>query len=104
MSRSEKGFLNGRPIAGRPVLAKAKFEKVESKLLYWPDRHSLLFLSVPRHGIASLASAAISAERYAAIEKCTRQALAQYPDTTTSNQQQRSSVCEACMAAAGQAP
>ena len=54
--------------------------------------------------IGSLASAAISPERYAAIERCTKKALAQYPDTTNSNQNQRSAVYEACMAAAGQAP
>ena len=53
---------------------------------------------------ASLASAAMSPARYAAIEKCTQQALAQYPDTTTSNQAQRASVYEACMTTAGQAP
>lgn len=54
--------------------------------------------------IGSLASAAISPERYAAIERCTKLALAQYPDTTNSNQQARSSVYEACMSVAGQAP
>jgi hypothetical protein len=53
---------------------------------------------------ASLASAAISAKRYAAIERCMKQALAQYPDTTNTDQTARSSVYEACMTAAGENP
>jgi hypothetical protein len=57
-------------------------------------------------GVVSLASAQISHERYIAIEKCTKQALAQYPDTASGESQQtaRASVYEACMKAAGQAP
>jgi hypothetical protein len=54
-------------------------------------------------GLVSLASAQISPERYAAIEKCTRQALAQYPDTSGASSA-RQSVYEACMKAAGQPP
>lgn len=63
-----------------------------------------LLAGVSVSAFASLASAAISPARYAAIEKCTQQALAEHPDTTISNQSQRSSVYEACMTEAGQTP
>jgi hypothetical protein len=65
-----------------------------------------LLVGVSVAAVASLASAQINPQRYAAIEKCTQQALAQYPDTATGNSQMnaRASVYEACIKAAGQAP
>jgi hypothetical protein len=50
------------------------------------------------------AGAPISKQRAAAIERCMKEALSQYPDTTYDNDGFRSQVYAVCMTDAGQAP
>jgi hypothetical protein len=86
-------FSANRPVVALAVGLSAAFA---SQALAQPAQ--------PAPSRAVPAGAPISKQRAAAIEKCMKDALTQYPDTTYDNDGFRSQVYAACMNAAEEAP